>query len=63
MHGMELYGAEHTWNNGRDYYGVSNCQTRQEAIDGLWRGLNKTGYTKPRWWQFWRWSERIPPTQ
>ncbi len=56
------WGASHTWSDGRDTYSVSGFESRQGALEVLWRGLNSTGYTLPKWWEFWRWSEQLPPS-
>ena len=34
-----------------------------QAIEAAWAQALRLGWTRPRWWQFWRWSEknRNPP--
>lgn len=36
---------------------VSDCDTREEAKLGAFRAAVENGWTRPRWWQWWRWSE------
>lgn len=46
------YGFEIRW--GRKTYSVSWCATREEAVTECVRWARSEGWTRPRWWQFWR---------
>ncbi|MBG6177156.1 hypothetical protein IWQ55_004792 [Labrenzia sp. EL_208] len=34
--------------------------TAEEADRALKSQLIKMGYSRPRWWQYWRWGETVP---
>ena len=58
------YGAWFEWYprlGERQFLEVSECDTLQEAIDGVRQFAINSGYTPPRWWQLWRWGERPLP--
>ena len=38
---------------------VNGCATPQEALGAAIRNAKLFGWTPPRWWQWWRWSEPI----
>lgn len=31
--------------------------TVEEALSKAWRAAIGVGYSRPKWWQYWRWSE------
>lgn len=56
---MITYGRSIEW---RDRYGlqsvaVSRYTTPEEAFDEVLQGAMDSGWTPPRWWQSWRWSD------
>lgn len=53
------YGFTMKW--GTVTYSVRGYNSPQEAWAAIWRGLDAMGYEQPKWWQFWRWGEQIPP--
>lgn len=61
-HGTAYYTG-HSWNN-RDGSMISVSSgphaTRQEADASLVDMLTSAKYDAPRWWQYWRWGERVP---
>jgi hypothetical protein len=45
------YGQTIKW--GAESISVSGCKTSYEAISQAVRMAEKSGWTNPRWWQFW----------
>lgn len=41
---------------------VGGFDTLVGAQTAAWEAAYHCGYTLPRWWQFWRWSEQRPPS-
>lgn len=39
---------------------VDDYKTPREAHDAAWCAAIKLGYTAPKWWEYWRWSEQGP---
>lgn len=37
--------------------------TREEADAAAAESLFLMGYKTPRWWQWWRWGETLPPNE
>lgn len=35
--------------------------TVEEALSKAWRAAIGVGYSRPKWWQYWRWSESECP--
>lgn len=57
------YGATIRWSDsyGRNEVTVSKCSSREEAWRETEACARRSGWTPPRWWQWWRWSDtRIP---
>ncbi len=58
---MPTYGQKITWTS---FWGektsveVDECVTREEAREDALRFAIKAGWTPPRWWEFWRWSDQ-----
>ena len=57
---MMSYGAYHVWDNGMSRLEISNCPTPADAYDKVAKALYENGWRLPKWWQFWRWDERVP---
>lgn len=56
----ETYGYSFTWR--RWTYGVTGCASQDMAHWIVANQVIADGYSRPRWWQFWRWfEERLPP--
>lgn len=36
---------------------VTGCETKEEAKTKAWDLAKNTGWTKPKWWHWWRWSD------
>jgi hypothetical protein len=57
---MTTYGYSIEWTtwNGRQRVTVTECSTPQEAYRETLDLAIRSGWTPPRWWQFWRWSDQ-----
>ena len=59
---MIMYGQKIEW-RGLDgsvsAVEVNECESPQEAIDEAIKSAKAFGWSPPRWWQWWRWSEPI----
>jgi hypothetical protein len=58
------YGRTIEWNYQSHYVSiptntvtVSDCNTLEEATREVILFALNSGWTPPRWWQFWRWRE------
>jgi hypothetical protein len=59
---MPTYGQTITWHEAsgnRSSFTVEGCATPQEALSEAIRCAKSMGWTPPKWWQWWRWSEHI----
>lgn len=54
---MVGHGYYIQWNNGRDSIMVSGCETPEEAYEKAIAFATQSGWTPPKWWQFWRWND------
>lgn len=57
------FGYEFSWSRepgGRSTVSSSGYGTAAEADGAFRRSLVEMGYTKPKLWQWWRWSEARP---
>ena len=57
---MATYGQEIIWNSmaGQHSVKVEGCDSSEEARTEALRMAKESGWTPPRWWQWWRWSDR-----
>lgn len=59
------YGQSIAWNTetGSSAVTVNGCDTPEEAYERALAVAIDMGYTKPKWWQWWRWGETrlVPP--
>lgn len=53
------YSQAITWHDGDAIHAVeaSGFKTRREAFAAALEDARASGWTPPRWWQFWRWSD------
>lgn len=61
-HGV-AYSFGHTWSKRpgeRTSVSGGPYATADEADEAKRRALKQIGYTRPRWWQYWRWGEHDP---
>lgn len=49
------YGQIIEWNGG--YVAVWGCDTQEEATWKCVDSARLSGWTNPKWWQFWRWGD------
>lgn len=57
------YGYSFSWAenpNGRTTITASGFTDPAERDASFKRALVGSGYTEPRWWQWWRWGEHRP---
>ena len=54
------YGFHLTWNNGSDRVEITGCSSIEEAYKKAWDLAFLTGYTLPKFYQFWRWNDSVP---
>lgn len=57
------YSYSHTWSEKpgtKTSIRGGPFATHEEALDAKSRALKAFGYTRPRWWQCWRWGEHVP---
>lgn len=54
------YSIEWTTRSGRQSVGVDGCSTAIKAYEKTVQFAKDCGWTPPRWWQFWRWSDTRP---
>lgn len=60
---MTTYGQTIRWTNfdgSVEEITVSKCASAEEAYDMAIINAQVNGWTPPRWWQFWRWSDTSP---
>jgi hypothetical protein len=43
---------------GFDSIGVSGCESTEEACLKAEEMAWRSGWTNPKWWQYWRWGDR-----
>lgn len=58
---MATYGQTIHW-TGWDFestVSVQGCSSSEEAFSEAVLTAKAMGWTPPRWWQWWRWSERV----
>jgi len=59
---MNTYGHTIVWRHWRGSTSVTvdGCATPEQARDEAIRFAIQSGWTRPRWWQWWRWGDRLP---
>ena len=61
---MTFYGQTITWHDSPDEtsrVATDGCDSPEQALHEAMKAALLFGYTRPRWWQYWRWSEsRFP---
>lgn len=67
---MTTHGQTIAWTGGGGLDGaitqsvsVEGCATREEAFSKAIQFAKDAGWTPPKWWQWWRWSEPIRSEQ
>jgi hypothetical protein len=55
---MTTYGQIIEWNCGHRLE-VGGFPTHKEAFETAIRLAKESGWTAPKWWQFWRWNEVV----
>jgi hypothetical protein len=57
---MVTHGQEIIWSHfgSRESVTVGGCDTREEAMREALKLAKESGWTPPRWWQWWRWGDR-----
>lgn len=64
---MTTYGQEVIWtrfDGSVERFAVEGCATIAEAQTKAFWFAAKSGWTTPKWWQWWRWGDtRLPNTE
>ena len=58
-----VHGYSVTWHEqpgGSSTVGATGFRTLDESYASMKKNLDASGYTLPKWWQWWRWSEHTP---
>lgn len=45
---------------GMTKWGVEKCATPEDAKRECIAFAERNGWTRPKWWQFWRWQDTRP---
>lgn len=58
-----IYGFAISWtdlNGGKRSIKTTGFYTARDARRSVVRAARRSGWTYPRWWQFWRWDDTRP---
>lgn len=61
---MPFYGQVIEWtefNGKKCHVDVGYCQTPEEALEEAIKSARARGWTRPKWWQWWRRHDTRPP--
>lgn len=59
-----IYGKAVEWTlscGAKMRVSVNGCWTAEEANEKAWKMADESGWTAPRWWQWWRWRDTPRP--